>query len=303
MQVGGPRGGDHPTPLPNLALVLTVLSEAADSQAGQETSCKVACKGFQVTSVLGPQVKVQKESESLRHRLQRLSRSSLKYEWEEKPSRALVASAAALVRKLCAAQPTSFEPLLPSPGASPGAFLGISALAHNLCATLDRHCQQLPGVGSLVKILDEALGVNCSFPEPVNAGQRSGLSHLYQAPEEDIELSINAYLTLMRCPSEVFAQGDHCEDRSGNQDSADDVVSRASHEAGEREKDSWLPKEAAARLFMGTPQSEVARDVGMNISYSVPQRKCWLKLLHPKKKIHLDGEDSTLPCRLTPWQL
>lgn len=67
-------------------------------------------------------------------------------------------------------------PLLQSPGASPSAFLGISALAHNLCATLDRHCQQLPGVGSLVKILDEALGVNCSFPEPVNAGQVSTAS-------------------------------------------------------------------------------------------------------------------------------
>lgn len=37
--------GHHPTPLPNLALVLAVLSEAADSQAGQETSYKVACEG------------------------------------------------------------------------------------------------------------------------------------------------------------------------------------------------------------------------------------------------------------------
>lgn len=60
-----------------------------------------------------------------------------------------------------------------SPEASPGAFLGISALVHNLCAALDGHCQQLPGVGSLVKILGEALGVNCSFPEPVDAGQVS----------------------------------------------------------------------------------------------------------------------------------
>lgn len=60
-----------------------------------------------------------------------------------------------------------------SPGASPGAFLGISALVHNLCAALDGHCQQLPGVGSLVKILGEALGVNCSFPEPADAGQVS----------------------------------------------------------------------------------------------------------------------------------
>ncbi|XP_051024048.1 uncharacterized protein LOC127208599 [Acomys russatus] len=154
-------------------------------------------------------------------------------------------------------------PLLQSPGVSPGAFLGISALAHNLCAALDGHCQQLPGVGSLVRILGEAFGVNCSFPEPVDAGQpqlvlkaignaglaaaaltpvlstcatlrsnspeirlaavqafrripcsadRSVLSRLYQAPNEDTELRINAYLALMRCPSEeVFAQVRHTQ--------------------------------------------------------------------------------------------
>ncbi|KAL1780102.1 hypothetical protein HispidOSU_027598 [Sigmodon hispidus] len=60
------------------------------------------------------------------------------------------------------------------------------------------------------------------------------------------------------------------------------------------QKDSWLPEEAAAHLFMGTPQSEVARDVGVDISYSVPQRKFRLKLLHPKKKIQLDGKIDVL---------
>lgn len=41
-----------------------------------------------------------------------------------------------------------------------------------------------------------------SFPS-----QWSVLLHLYQAPEEDTELRINADLALMRCPSEeVFAQ-------------------------------------------------------------------------------------------------
>lgn len=68
------------------------------------------------------------------------------------------------------------QPLLQSPEASPGAFLGISALAHNLCAALDGHCQRLPGVCSLVRILGEASGVNCSFPEPVDAGQVSRAS-------------------------------------------------------------------------------------------------------------------------------
>uniref|UniRef100_A0A2K5QFP1 Vitellogenin domain-containing protein n=1 Tax=Cebus imitator TaxID=2715852 RepID=A0A2K5QFP1_CEBIM len=150
------------------------------------------------------------------------------------------------------------QPLLQTPRASPSAFLGISALVHNLCASLDGPCGQLPGVSSLVNILGEALGENCTFREPSevdklqlvlkaigNAGlaamaltptlsacaslrsstpeirlgaiqafrrvpcsaNRSALSHLYQSPEEDVEIRINAYLALMRCPSEeVFAQ-------------------------------------------------------------------------------------------------
>lgn len=37
--------------------------------------------------------------------------------------------------------------------------------------------------------------------------QRAALSHLYQNPEEDAEIRINAYLALMKCPGEaVFAQ-------------------------------------------------------------------------------------------------
>eukprot|EP00074_Homo_sapiens_P099991 XP_016879420.1 putative uncharacterized protein LOC400499 isoform X3 [Homo sapiens] len=149
-------------------------------------------------------------------------------------------------------------PLLQTPRASPGAFLGISALVHNLCASLDGPCGQLPGVGSLVRILGDALGENCTIQEPSdddklqlvlkavgNAGlaamaltptlsacaslrsstpeirlgaiqafrrvpcsaDRSVLSRLYQSLEEDAEIRINAYLALMRCPSEeVFAQ-------------------------------------------------------------------------------------------------
>ncbi|XP_007462901.1 PREDICTED: uncharacterized protein LOC103069110 [Lipotes vexillifer] len=55
-------------------------------------------------------------------------------------------------------------------------------------------------------------------------------------------------------------------------------------------KDCWLPQEASAHVFMGTPRSEVPRDVGVDVSYSWPQRKFRLKLLHPKKKIELDGK-------------
>ncbi|KAI4559466.1 hypothetical protein MJG53_017992 [Ovis ammon polii x Ovis aries] len=55
------------------------------------------------------------------------------------------------------------------------------------------------------------------------------------------------------------------------------------------QKDCWLPQEASSHIFMGTPGSEVPRDVGVDISYSWPQGKFRLKLLHPKKRIELDG--------------
>ncbi|XP_070317228.1 uncharacterized protein [Odocoileus virginianus] len=62
-------------------------------------------------------------------------------------------------------------PLLQAPGASASAFLGISALVHNLCVSLDGPCEQLPGVGSLVRILGDAVGANCTFQEPSDADQ------------------------------------------------------------------------------------------------------------------------------------
>ncbi|KAM9583975.1 LOW QUALITY PROTEIN: uncharacterized protein ACIGJ3_002537 [Trichechus inunguis] len=59
------------------------------------------------------------------------------------------------------------------------------------------------------------------------------------------------------------------------------------------QKDSWLPQEAAAHVFMGTLKLEVPRDVGVDISYSLSQRKFWFKLLH-RKKIELDGKIEAL---------
>ena len=66
------------------------------------------------------------------------------------------------------------------------------------------------------------------------------------------------------------------------------------------QKDCWLPQEASAHIFMGTPGSEVPRDVGVDISYSWLQGKFRLKLLHPKKRIELDGKDSGPPVTLPP---
>ncbi|XP_064151655.1 uncharacterized protein LOC104846619 isoform X3 [Loxodonta africana] len=148
-------------------------------------------------------------------------------------------------------------PLLQTPEASPSAFLSISALAYNLCASLDGPCDRLPGISALMRILGATLGRNCSCQDPSDIGQlqlmlkaignaglaataltpmlsacatlrsnapevrlgaiqafrripcsadRSVLFRLYQTPEEDAEVRINAYLALMRCPGEeVFA--------------------------------------------------------------------------------------------------
>ncbi|XP_031801299.1 uncharacterized protein LOC100916970 [Sarcophilus harrisii] len=56
------------------------------------------------------------------------------------------------------------------------------------------------------------------------------------------------------------------------------------------QKESWIPEEATIHFFMGTPKSEQPRDVGMDLSFSVSQKKLRIKLLHPKKKIKVDGK-------------
>ncbi|XP_056662125.1 uncharacterized protein LOC103099164 isoform X1 [Monodelphis domestica] len=60
------------------------------------------------------------------------------------------------------------------------------------------------------------------------------------------------------------------------------------------QKDSWIPEEATIHFFMGTPKSERPRDVGVDLSFSVPQKKLRIKLLHPKKKIKVDGKIDSL---------
>ncbi|XP_043855212.1 uncharacterized protein LOC122752259 [Dromiciops gliroides] len=60
------------------------------------------------------------------------------------------------------------------------------------------------------------------------------------------------------------------------------------------QKESWIPEEATIHFFMGTPKSERPRDVGVDLSFSVPQKKLRIKLLHPKKKIKVDGKIDSL---------
>ncbi|XP_038618739.1 uncharacterized protein LOC119942156 [Tachyglossus aculeatus] len=55
------------------------------------------------------------------------------------------------------------------------------------------------------------------------------------------------------------------------------------------QKDSWIPSEAALYFFMGTPKSVLQRDVSIDLGFSLRQRTFKLKLLHPKKKLQMEG--------------
>uniref|UniRef100_A0A6I8P492 Vitellogenin domain-containing protein n=1 Tax=Ornithorhynchus anatinus TaxID=9258 RepID=A0A6I8P492_ORNAN len=55
------------------------------------------------------------------------------------------------------------------------------------------------------------------------------------------------------------------------------------------QKDSWIPGEAALYFFMGTPKSALQRDVSVDLGFSLRQRTFKLKLLHPKKKLQMEG--------------
>ncbi|XP_073503825.1 uncharacterized protein [Phyllobates terribilis] len=55
------------------------------------------------------------------------------------------------------------------------------------------------------------------------------------------------------------------------------------------QRGEWLPNEATLHFFLGTPKSEIKRDVGIDLYYNIPHRKFRLKLLHPKKKVQMDG--------------
>ncbi|XP_048465720.1 uncharacterized protein LOC109936714 [Rhincodon typus] len=56
------------------------------------------------------------------------------------------------------------------------------------------------------------------------------------------------------------------------------------------QKNSWFPAEAALHFFMGTPQSVVNRDVAVDFQLNYSKRKLSAKIIHPKRKIKIDGE-------------
>ncbi|KAG9330058.1 hypothetical protein JZ751_027363, partial [Albula glossodonta] len=56
------------------------------------------------------------------------------------------------------------------------------------------------------------------------------------------------------------------------------------------QRDTWLPLEASLHLFLGTPKSTVPRDVALDLSFSSFNRKLVLKVVHPLKSIHIQGQ-------------
>lgn len=55
------------------------------------------------------------------------------------------------------------------------------------------------------------------------------------------------------------------------------------------QENSWIPSEAVFHFFIGTPKSDLKRDVGVDLSFSVPQKKFRIQFIQPKKKIAIDG--------------
>ncbi|XP_040976270.1 uncharacterized protein LOC115335953 isoform X5 [Aquila chrysaetos chrysaetos] len=55
------------------------------------------------------------------------------------------------------------------------------------------------------------------------------------------------------------------------------------------QENSWIPNEAVLHFFIGTPKSDLKRDVGVDLNFSVPQKKFRIRFIQPKKKIEIDG--------------
>ncbi|XP_038275879.1 uncharacterized protein LOC119862732 isoform X4 [Dermochelys coriacea] len=56
------------------------------------------------------------------------------------------------------------------------------------------------------------------------------------------------------------------------------------------QEDSWIPSEVVLHFFIGTPKSDLKRDVGVDLNFNAPQKKFRIKFMQPKKKIQVDGK-------------
>ncbi|KAK1162419.1 hypothetical protein AOXY_G17278 [Acipenser oxyrinchus oxyrinchus] len=55
-------------------------------------------------------------------------------------------------------------------------------------------------------------------------------------------------------------------------------------------KGSQIPSEAALHLFMGTPKSDINRNLAIDVLFHYTQRRLSVKLVHPKKSILIEGK-------------
>nr|XP_021393671.2 uncharacterized protein LOC110474526 [Lonchura striata domestica] len=55
------------------------------------------------------------------------------------------------------------------------------------------------------------------------------------------------------------------------------------------QENSWIPSEAVFHFFLGTPKSDLKREIGVDLSFSIPQKKFRIQFIQPKKKIEIDG--------------
>ncbi|XP_035276169.1 uncharacterized protein LOC118228818 isoform X3 [Anguilla anguilla] len=56
------------------------------------------------------------------------------------------------------------------------------------------------------------------------------------------------------------------------------------------QRGTWVPLEASLHLFLGTPHSTVPRDVALDLSFSSVTPKLTLKMTHPLKSLHIQGQ-------------
>ncbi|KAG8145598.1 hypothetical protein E2320_012116, partial [Naja naja] len=55
-------------------------------------------------------------------------------------------------------------------------------------------------------------------------------------------------------------------------------------------KGSWIPNEARLHFFMGSPESELKRNVAFDFHWNIPQRKIRIEFIEPKAKMLLNGQ-------------
>ncbi|XP_070616334.1 uncharacterized protein [Erythrolamprus reginae] len=56
------------------------------------------------------------------------------------------------------------------------------------------------------------------------------------------------------------------------------------------QKGSWIPNEAGLHFFMGSPESELKRNVAFDFHWNIPQKKIRVEFIEPKTKMLLNGK-------------